>query len=183
LPRSPVSYEVPCTAPKPGFRFPWTLADRTTSSCQLHPLRSLAPLASPFTTPRVAPRRRPMLSWAFAPLKSPPPTPGVLEPTRARAPEHATRPEALAPRVRDLSTPASGGPTNEQECPAVNPSTDSSPLRGWPEPPLGGSPPPMALDGGRTRNPDLRSLAVREKRLSSAEVSTPMGFLASSSTS
>jgi hypothetical protein len=57
------------------------------------------------------------------------------------------------------------------------------PVIGWSEPPLGGFSPPVALINERTRLSDLRSLAVRKKRLSSAEVPPSMGSLASSPTS
>jgi hypothetical protein len=51
----------------------------------LHLLRSLVPPESPFTTAWVSPPRRPMLSWTFALLKSSPPVPRSLNPSRPRA--------------------------------------------------------------------------------------------------
>jgi hypothetical protein len=66
-------------------RFPVPLGPsrRTAPFRQLHPLRSLDPPASPFTPTRVAPSRRPILSWVVASLKISPPTPRILRPAQA----------------------------------------------------------------------------------------------------
>jgi hypothetical protein len=65
-------------------RFPVTLGPsrRTTPFRQLHPLRSLDPPASPFAPTRVAPSRRPILSWVCASLKISPSTPRILGPAQ-----------------------------------------------------------------------------------------------------
>jgi len=79
LPASPNDYGIPFHAPR-RKPFPVTLepSDGTVSFRQLHPLRSLDPLASPFTSTRVAPSPRSILSWIFASLELSPSPPRVL---------------------------------------------------------------------------------------------------------
>jgi hypothetical protein len=89
-------------------RSPWTPSDGTASFRQLHRLRSLDPPASPYAPTRVAPARRPILSWTSAPLEPSPPTPRILEPTHAQGRGHAPSPKALVRAPRDLTTPGSG---------------------------------------------------------------------------
>jgi hypothetical protein len=87
--------------PRTEARFPVPLGPsrRTAPFRQLHPLRSLHPPASPFTPTRVAPSRRPILSWVSASLKRSPSTPRDLEPAQARGPEHSPSPEGSGTRL------------------------------------------------------------------------------------
>jgi hypothetical protein len=78
LPGSPGGYGLPFTHPKARSRSPWAPSGRTVPFRQLHRLRSLDPPASPFAPARVAPNRRPILSWVSAPLERSPPTPRIL---------------------------------------------------------------------------------------------------------
>jgi len=64
----------------------------TVTSRQLHPLRSFAPSASPFAPRRVAPTRRPLLSWTFRPSKGPFQASEPLTRPTSRA-EHLPSPE------------------------------------------------------------------------------------------
>jgi hypothetical protein len=84
LPASPADYELPFHTPR-GRRFPVTpsSSDGTEPFRPLHPLRSLDPLASPFTPTRVAPSQRPLLSWPSAPPELSPSTPRILGPAQA----------------------------------------------------------------------------------------------------
>lgn len=151
---SPVGYELPFPAPKRGSRSLRAPASGIVPLRQLHPLRSFVPPANPFATTQVAPSRRSLLSWTSSPLKSSPPTSRTL---RAR-PDLAARTPPCT-RRRRRATPgtsqpqAPGGFAKEHECSTAFPSAASSPLRGWPGPPLGGRPPPMASGGERTRRP------------------------------
>jgi len=58
----------PCASRRTS-RSPETPSGETAPLRQLHRLRSLAPLASPFAPAQVSPSRRPMLSWVSAPLE------------------------------------------------------------------------------------------------------------------
>jgi hypothetical protein len=82
-PGSPNDYGLPFHAPKRASRSPWVQAAELAPFRQLHPPRSLDPPASPFTPTRVAPSRRPILSWVSASLKISPPTPRILRPAQA----------------------------------------------------------------------------------------------------
>ena len=54
---------------------------------------------------RVAPNRRPILSWVSAPLESSPPTPRILRPAQARGLEPAPSPEDSGTRLEGLRSP------------------------------------------------------------------------------
>jgi hypothetical protein len=75
---SPDGYGLPFAHPRARSRSPWTPSGRTVPFHPLRRLRSLRPPASPFAPARVAPNRRPMLSWVSAPLEPSLPTPRVL---------------------------------------------------------------------------------------------------------
>jgi hypothetical protein len=81
-PCSPDDYELPFVTPKRASRSPWVSNDGTDSFRQLHPLRSLDPPTSPFTSARVAPEGRSLLSWVSAPPEHSPSTPRFLNPPR-----------------------------------------------------------------------------------------------------
>jgi len=124
--------------PRTEARFPVTLdpSDGTRPFRQLHPLRSLDPPPSPFTPAWVAPNRRPILSWASAPLELSPSTPRVLvDPLRPRGPEHAPHPKDRSTAQRTLTPlePGEAAPTPEST--EATSLADSSPLRDWPAPP------------------------------------------------
>jgi hypothetical protein len=89
-PDSPDGYGLPFAHPRARSRSPWTPSGRTVPFHPLHRLRSLRPPASPFAPARVAPSRRPILSWVSAPLEPSPPTPRILRPVLARGLEHAS---------------------------------------------------------------------------------------------
>jgi len=86
-------------------RSPWVTCDGAASVRQLHPLRSLPPFVSPFAPLRVAPQRRPLLSWASAPPAIIPSKPWSLRPARARGPEHAPPPGGESVATQGTSSP------------------------------------------------------------------------------
>jgi len=77
-PGSPTDYGLPFhMARKPHFPFALGAERRGRPLTQLSPSRSLVPPESPFTPARVAPRRRPLLSWSSALLEPVPLNLGV----------------------------------------------------------------------------------------------------------
>jgi hypothetical protein len=89
LPGSPGSYGFSFGEPKPTSRSPWVTSSGTSPFRQLHPLRSLTPPASPVAPPRVAPGRRPMLSWRSTSPETSSPSLETSNPPRPRRPGHA----------------------------------------------------------------------------------------------
>ncbi len=116
--------------------------------------------------PELPRSRRPLLSWSSSPLKPSPPTPGTRDPPAAAAVGAAVPPPlgGGGARREGPRSPSVRWTTERNRSTLGNPSTASGPLRDRPGPPLGGRPPPMALDSERTRSPDLRSLSVRGRR-------------------
>jgi hypothetical protein len=102
LPGSPEDYELPFHEPKPASRSPWATNDGATTPRQLHPLRSFDPSASPFTTTRANPSRRPMLSWIYAPSETFTNL-GASDPSSSEDLDTRRHPEALARGPRDSS--------------------------------------------------------------------------------
>jgi len=102
-PGSPTNYGLPFRALRRP-RFPFTLGaeHRGRPLTQLRPPRSLLPPGSPFTTTRVAPRARPLLSWRSALLELPPPEPRRLCPLEPHDPSAFPPPKG---RVRGLQGP------------------------------------------------------------------------------
>jgi len=108
LPDSPDDYEIPFGELAPTTRYPWTPNGRTARLHKLHPLRSFIPPASPFTSRRVAPSRRPVLPWCSSPSEtstnlgpSTPPDPKI---------EHGPTPESASPRPGGPQPPEPGTP-------------------------------------------------------------------------
>jgi hypothetical protein len=96
------------SASKPASRSPWDRATKRPALRPLRLLRRLVPSASPFGPTQVAPRRPPILSWSFAPLKRSPSTPRILRPaqlTQERA-EHAASPEGSPARPEGPCDPS-----------------------------------------------------------------------------
>jgi len=92
----------------PASRSPWVTTDGVAPARQLHPLRSFAPSANPFAPTRVAPRHRPLLSWASAPPATKPTKPRSLQPARARGLEHPPPPGGGSERPRGPAAPRPG---------------------------------------------------------------------------
>lgn len=180
----------------PRTRFPVTLGP--TSGVApfrgVHPLRSLVPPANPFTTDRVAPGPPVAALLEFVPSEAF--SAHTWDPrTRPRGEASRTPPcHPLAGAARRAAPRTCG---RETACPRARwtraSDTEESlagpvdgfqlAVAGWPGPPLGGLPPPVALD----RSPDLRSLAGCGKPLllteRVGEAPAPLGFLAFSPTS
>jgi hypothetical protein len=145
LPGSPDDYEVPFHAPRRASRSLRARASGTVPFRQLHPLRSVDPPASPFAPGQVAPNRRPILSWAFASLEPSPPRLGVSNPPAPRGTRTPSSPEGSDARHEGPCDPS------RQAKPHQIASDPTRPLDGFrscgdrPEPPLDGSPTPVAL--------------------------------------
>jgi len=168
----PPEDEPPLTALR-ASRSPWVRTARTAPSCQLHPLRSLDPPASPFAPTRVAPSRRPILSWASASLELSPSTPWILRPAQTRGPEHAPVGRSLRDTTRGTSRPPAPGET------APNTRMPWESLVGGIPTPFGTGPRRLStalllpwpwVDRASPTVPDLRSLAVRGERRVSEEI-------------
>jgi hypothetical protein len=84
-------------------RSPWTPANGTVTSRQLHPLRSLDPPASPFTYDPSCPEPPGRSSPGLSPLKPSPPTPGSLEPAYASRRKQRPTPESAGLRREGLA--------------------------------------------------------------------------------
>jgi len=170
LPGSPSTYELPLSE---QARLPVTLEPSSEAPC--------APPASPTsalyssresvrTDPScLEPAADPLLvlrpSEAFSVHTSVSRTPPVRP--RANRTCQPTR-ERISTTRRTSRPSAPGEPAAQREMQRNELSTDSSPLRDWPAPPLGDVPTPLALAIPAETGPtDLRSLEVCGKRLSS----------------
>jgi hypothetical protein len=129
-------------------RSPWTPALGVVPLTQLHPLRSLVPPESPFTPPRVAPRRRPLLSWCCALLEL-----VLLDLGTSTRPDLTVRtPPAPLETDRDFedlreraaSTPAAGRDPPRRKR-RFDPVGGPQPGVDWTPPPLGDVPTPLTL--------------------------------------
>jgi len=142
LPRFHAVAWIPCRLWTPfsrtrrsASRSPWTRAMKPSLTASFTCFEALLPLRIRSQSTRVAPRRRPMLSWAYAPLECSPDTLRILRPAQARRPKHAPSPEgSSAATQRTSKTPKdpfdpSGRvrPPKIHECTKGTSSADSSP--------------------------------------------------------
>jgi hypothetical protein len=145
LPISPHDYGLPFRNRVASSRLPWILSRRIASYRQLHLLRSYIPPVSPYPPSRVAPNRRPILSWAFAPLELSPSAPRILIPARSRKTEHSLASEEVRERLSGSCNPPSRVRLSLHRSKEFNASAASDPLRDQPAPPLGGAPTSMTF--------------------------------------
>jgi hypothetical protein len=110
LPGSPGDYELPFHEPRPASRSLWTPNTGAVSFRQLHLLRSFVPPANPFTPTRVAPSRRPLLSWSLRPSESLP-DPRNLDPPRPESLSTRLLPQDPARYREDRQPSRSGEPS------------------------------------------------------------------------
>jgi hypothetical protein len=100
---------------------------------------------SPFTPTRVAPCRRPILSWVYASLELSPSTPRILKPARTTSVRARSLTRRLGNAAQRTSRPSHRVKPPQNGGIGLASSTDSRPLQDWPAPPLDGAPTPLAL--------------------------------------
>jgi hypothetical protein len=161
-PGSPNDYELPFHEPKPASWSPWVSSPRNRFVPPASPTSKRHSLFESVRRQGGSPHQDgPLLSWVFAPLESSPSKPRSLSPQEPEGSSTPVRREAPG-RCRQGRNPL------DQERPRQLPrksgstcSTDSSPLRDWPTPPLGGAPPLMTSTVTTAAvSPGLQSLLV-----------------------
>ena len=184
LPGSPDDYEVPFHAPRRASRSLRARASGIVLFRRLHPLRSVVPPASPFAPDRVAPNRRPILSWASASLERSPSTPRSLGPVHAPKDTDTVLTRRIGRATRRTSRPPAPGETSPNHKDRARPLDGFRSCGDRPEPPLDGSPTPMAL--GHRANPEpltFEALKYVESGVSPQRSPTLTRFGASSTAS
>jgi hypothetical protein len=145
LPGSPTDYELPFHEPKPASWSPWVPSHGTVQFRQLHLLRSVPPSSSPFAAPAGLPTDTGRCSPGFLPSRAFSKRASESVARKDRSPGTPVRPKAPARCRRDRSPPDQARSHQLPRKSGSTCSTDSSPLRDWPAPPLDGAPPLMTF--------------------------------------
>jgi len=127
-------------------RSPWVRITELVSFRQLHPLRSLVPPVSPFAPNPSCPVPAVVTLLGSYPSGAFPPTPWALWPAQTTRIWTCPRPKTQARLKGPLSPSRRVRPFQIQKHLETTSSTDSSPLRDWPAPPLDGAPTPLVLE-------------------------------------